>query len=192
MIYAILFAIWRRVYGEGTVKGLLGNRAFQSFLCIVLLMSIYLINIQSWLCWILSLIISAWLTFQFWSRSVSGFLDCGDLVQSPDKYNRWFRVPLNWIYNKLGLPLYTGSYDWWYCTARYTLCLLPLAYIIDWWYLVPGLTAAPIYWGSKWIYEKFPQLKTVAGVWLDAYKNLAEIIHGFVFGLTVGLIGWGL
>ena len=168
IIYAILFAIWRRVYGEGTVKGLLGNRAFQSFLCIVLLMSIYLINIQSWVCWILSLIISAWLTFQFWSRSVSGFLDCGDLVQSPDKYNSWFRVPLD------------------------TLCLLPLAYFIDWLYIIPGVTAAPIYWGSKWIYEKYPNIKTVVGVWLDAYKNLAEIIHGFVFGLTVGLIGWGL
>ena len=191
MFEAIFFSIWRRVYGEGTVKGLLGNRAFQSFLSIAVLMSVYVTNIYAWQCWLAALIVSCWLTFQFWSRSVGEILDCGDLVQSAEKYDRWFRIPIDWIYKKLNLPLYTGSYDWWYCTARYTLCLLPMC-VFSFWYLIPGISAAPIYWGSKKIYEKFPKLSTTAGVWLDHYKNLAEIIHGFVFGLVVGLTGWGL
>ena len=190
MIYALFFAVWRRVYGEGTVKGLLGNRAVQSILCIAMLMLQYVTNPQSWQCWVLALIVSLWLTFQFWSRSIGEILDCGDIKQSAEKYGRWFRIPLDWIYDKLGKEKYVESYDWWYCTARYTLCMIPMC-LFSLWYLIPGLSAAPIYWGSKKIYEKYPQLANMAGVWLDHYKNLAEILHGFVFGLTVS-IGWGL
>ena len=192
MIYGLLFAVWRRIYGEGSVKGLLGNRAFQSFLSIVMLMTIYVTNVGAWQCWLAALAVSLWLTFQFWSRAIGEILDCGEsTIQTADSYNRWFRIPLDLIYNKLGLPLYVGSYDWWYCTARFTLCLLPMCYF-SWWYLVPGLSAAPIYWGCKWLYKKFPKLYTIGSVWLDDSKNLAEILHGFVFGLTVGLTGWGL
>ena len=191
MIYGLLFAVWRRIYGEGTVKGLLGNRTFQSFLCIVLLMTVYVTNFTAWENWLASLVISSWLTFQFWSRAVKAILDCGDEVHPKEYYNRWFRIPLDWIYKKLDKPLYIGSYDWWYCTFRYTFCLLPMC-IFSCWYLVAGLSASPIYWGCKWLYKKFPKLYTVCGVWLDDYKNLAEIIHGFVFGLTVSLIGWGI
>ena len=191
MIYGLLFAIWRRIYGEGTVKGLLGNRTFQSFLCIVLLMTVYVTNFTAWENWLISIIVSSWLTFQFWSRSVRAILDCGDEVHPKEYYNRWFRIPLDWIYKKLDKPLYTGSYDWWYCTFRYTFCLSPMC-IFSWLYLISGLSAAPIYWGCKWLYKKFPRLYTIGGVWLDDYKNLAEIIHGFVFGLTVSLIRWGI
>lgn len=191
MIYGLFFAVWRRIYGEGTVKGLLGSRAFQSFLCIFLLMFRYVTNPHTWQCWAAAFVVSLWLTFQFWSRSVSAFLDCGTEEHDSSMYKRWFKYPLDCIYNKLDLPLYRDSYDWWYCTARYTLCMIPMC-VFSWWYLAPGLLSAPIYWGSKKLYEKYPQLSTVAGVWLDHYKNLAEILHGFVFGLTIGLIGWGL
>lgn len=192
MIYGIFFALWRRIYGEGSLTGIWGNRGFQSFICVLMLMCCYVENIQSWQCWIMSLGISLWLTFQFWSRSVGAILDCGELIQSGDRYNRWFRIPLDFIYKKLNLPLYTGSYDWWYCTLRYSLCMIPLSVLWSWWYLVPGIMAAPIYWGCKKIYGYYPELITSAGVWLDHYKNLAEIIHGLVFGLTVGLVRWGI
>ena len=192
MFYALLYAIWRRIYGEGTVTGLLGNRTFQSLLSICFLMSIYVTNIYAWQCWVASLIVSSWLTFQFWSRAVKAILDCGDEIHPKEYYNRWFRVPLDWIYTKLNKPLYIGSYDWWYCTFRYTLCLLPIAYLFSWWYLVAGLSAAPIYWGCKKLYHYYPKISGSCGVWLDHYKNLAEIIHGFVFGLTVSMLGWGI
>lgn len=192
MIYGLLFAAWRRIYGEGTIKGLLGNRAFQSFLCIMLLMGVYVVNTQAWQCWLAALVVSCWLTFQFWSRAIGEILDCGQsTTQNAASYDRWFRIPLDWIYDRLGKVKYTGSYDWWYCTARFTLCLLPMC-VFSWWYLAPGLSAAPIYWGCNWLYKKFPGLYTVTGVWLDDSKNLAEILHGFVFGLTVSLVRWGL
>lgn len=191
MIYGLFFAIWRRIYGEGTVSGILGNRTFQSILCITVLMTIYVTNPYAWECWLAALAVSLWLTFQFWSRSVRAILDCGDENHDAAMYNRWFRYPLDWIYDKLGKERYKGSYDWWYCTARYTLCMIPMC-VFSFWYLAPGLLSAPIYWGSKKLYEKYPQLSTVAGVWFDHYKNLAEILHGFVFGLTISLIGWGL
>lgn len=191
MITALFFAFWRRLYGEGTVTGLLGNRTFQSVLSVLALMFVYVTQPTQWQCWLAALIVSCWLTFQFWSRSVRAILDCGTTPAHPEDYNRWFRIPIDLVYNKLGLPLYTGSYDWWYCTARYTFCMIPMC-ILSFWYLIPGLLAAPIYWGSKYLYKKFPKLATVAGVWLDHYKNLAEILHGFVFGLVVGLVGWGL
>lgn len=190
MGYGIFFAIWRRIYGEGSITGLIGNRAVQSLFCIGALMMRYVTNPQAWQCWVLALLVSLWLTFQFWSRAVGEILDCGEVKQPAENYDRWFRKPLDWIYDKLGKEKYIGSYDWWYCTARYTLCMFPMC-MFSWWYLAPGLLSAPIYWGCKSLYNKYPKLRTVAGVWLDDYKNLAEILHGFVFGLTIN-VGWGL
>ena len=36
MLDGILTSLWRRLYGEGKIKGLLGNRTFQAILFILL------------------------------------------------------------------------------------------------------------------------------------------------------------
>lgn len=185
----VVWACWRRIYGEGRVTGLAGNRAVQSLTAIALLLLWFVAKPQLWESWVFALLCSTWLVFQFWSRSVGEILDCGEnKQQNKENYSRWFRIPLDFIYNKLGKVKYQGSYDWWYATCRYSLCMLPMM-IISPLFIVPGISAAPIYWGSNALYKWRPQLMNSAGVWLDSPKNLAEIIHGFVFGGVIAAVG---
>lgn len=190
LIYGLWWGFLRRWYGEGSCKGIWGNRGFQSAIMILSLLAVYLVNISAWQCWLASFLVSCWLVFQFWSRSVGEILDCGKLQQDVSSYSRWFRIPLDFIYKKLGKPLYTGSYDFWYCELRYTVCLLPLAFL-SWEYLLPGLLSAPVYWLFDRIYSKVPEIAKL-GIWWDAPKNPSEFVHGFIFGVVVFSNGWGL
>lgn len=199
--YCLFVAIWRRLYGEGSVTGILGNRGFQAGIYIICTFLLYLTNPDSWQCWVSSLIVSVWLYAQFFSRAVGEFLDYGEsTTQGRDSYDRWFRGTLNTIYSvinwfleKLGssyrLKKYYGMYDFWYCEMRYTFCLLPMC-IFSWWYLVPGLLSAPIYWGCHKLYLTYPQLYLLPK-WFDDAKNVAEILLGFTIGLTCQLVVWG-
>ena len=124
-----------------------------------------------------------WIQFQFWSRAVGEILDCGrSTTQNADSYDRWFRIPLDWVYDKLGKVKYTGMYDWWYMWLRYTLPMtVPAVILGDWSFIAIGLMSSPIYYGSWWLFDKFPKLWN-APEWIGQPKNLAEIVYGFVFG----------
>lgn len=187
MIYGLLFAIWRRVYGEGSIKGLLGNRAFQSFLCIVLLMSVFATILTTWEIWLTVFIIATWVTIQYWSRAVGEIIDAGlNNQQNADSYDRWFRIPLDWIYDKLGKQKYVGAYDFWYSCIRYGIGAAPLCHY-SWWALALIPLHYPIYLFCHKLYNKFPKMYQLKYN-LNEPKNLAELIHGFIFGLIISLI----
>lgn len=186
ILMGLLFAVWRRIYGEGSLKGAIGNRFFQSIAGIFLCFPFFLKYVEFPFNIYFSLAISCWLIFQFWSRAIGEVLDCGEsTTQKASAYGRWFRIPLDWIYDKLGKQKYTGYYDWWYMLVRYTLPLIPLCFLnIN--YIWAGILSSPIYWLCKFLFRK-GILPRTHSVWFDDYKNYAEVVHGFVFGLCVGI-----
>lgn len=186
-LYCIFSAVWRRVYGEGSITGILGNRFFQAFIYVSATTSLYYTN-HNWQCLLMSLVVSVWFYAQFWSRSVSAFLDCGEIKQDESKYNRWFKYVLNLFFDED--ERYYGKYDFYYCLMRYTCCMIPLC-IFSWWYLLCGISAPYIYWFYRKLYNKYPNLSTIGGVWFDAPKNPSEITHGFIVGLIQQLVIWG-
>lgn len=201
-LYCFFVAIWRRIYGEGSIEGIWGNRTVQAAIYIICTTLLYTTNPYSWQCWLLSFIVSIWLYAQFFSRAVGEFIDLGEsTTQGRDSYDRWFRGLLNSLYSIINhilkligsdkqLKKYYGMYDFWYCEMRYTFCLLPMC-IFSWWYLIPGLLSAPIYWICGWLYKNYPQLYLLPK-WLDDSKNMAELLLGFSLGLTCQLVRWGI
>lgn len=188
LIDGVLTSLFRRLYGEGKIKGLLGNRTFQAVL-FILYQTVFWCYKDSQLSW-LTLAIAIWVYIMYWSRAIGCILDCGEAWwQTHKDYDRWFTPIVNWIAHKLGLHKYHGAYDAIWMTFRYTLCLLPLIY---WGHhiWIAGLFAAPIYYGCKWLFKKYPSLYTkYKWAYIEDYKDLAEICHGMVSGV-IFYLGW--
>lgn len=186
MLDGILTSLWRRLYGEGKIKGLLGNRTFQAILFILYQSAFWCFKGGfNWL----TLVIAIWVYAMYWSRAIGCILDCGEAWwQTHKDYDRWFTPIVNWIAHRLGLHKYHGAYDAIWMTFRYTLCLLPLIY---WGHhiWIAGLTAAPIDYGCKWLFKKYPELYTkYKWAYIEDYKDLAEYCHGFTTGC---IFYWG-
>lgn len=181
----LLWAFLRRWYGgliDEDKHPLLGSRGLQTVIMIACLFVILSTKIVWWV----ALLLAAWIQFQFWSRAVGEILDCGrSTVQSAESYKRWFRIPLDWVYDKLGKIKYTGYYDWWYGWLRYGLpMIVPAAVLDDWRFLILGLAGSPVYYGCWWLFDCFPALYKLPA-WCGQPKNLAEISYGFIFGIVL-------
>lgn len=178
----IAVSLWRRWFGEGKFKGLLGNRTFQAIIFVIF---------QSAFWWykdskisLLTVSIAIWVYVMYFSRAIGCILDCGEAWwQTHKDYNRWWTKPLNWIVHLFGGHKYQGMYDFWWMICRYTLCLLPLIY---WGHhiWVAGLLSAPIYFAMKKLFEKNPSMYKV----FDDSKDLSELIFGFTSG---AIFYWG-
>ena len=189
MISAIFWGIWRRLYGEGKFKKFF-SRTAQTIIAIIILIG-QLCQELSWQIVVISLVISAWVIIEYWSRAIGEIIDAGlNHHQNASSYNRWFRIPLDWVYDKLGKQKYVGFYDFWYSLIRYAIGALPLLYY-SWWALLLMPFQYFIYLGCHKLFYHFPNLyqnKTLEGLTLNEPKNLAEVIHGALFGLIVGLL----
>ena len=181
ILNGIFLGHWRRLYGEGKITGLLGNRTFQAVV-FVLVQTLFWyrasIYDSKWYNYGLPLAIAIWVYIMYWSRAIGCILDCGEAWwQTHKNYDRWWTPIVNWIAHLLGLHKYYGAYDAIWMTFRYTLCLLPLIY---WGHhiWVAGLFAAPIYYGCKWLFKRYPSLYK----WFDDSKDLSEICMGFSSG----------
>lgn len=176
ILNGIFLSSWRRCFGEGKITGLLGNRTFQAAV-FVLVQTLFWS--PSWL----TLGIAIWVYIMYFSRAIGCVLDCGEAWwQTHKDYDRWWTPIVNWIAHLLGLHKYYGAYDAIWMTFRYTLCLLPLIY---WGHhiWVAGLTAAPIYYGCKYLFSKYPSLYTKwKKFYIEDYKDLAEYCQGFLSG----------
>ena len=129
LINGILWAVLRRWYGGGFDEKYkwLGNRGLQTAVMIIAIF----IALYDRTIWWAALLLAVWIQFQFWSRAVGEILDCGrSTVQTAESYDRWFRVPLDWVYDKLGKVKYTGAYDWWYGWLRYGLPMIVPAVVL--------------------------------------------------------------
>lgn len=185
MVSGVFWSIWRRLFGEGEFKKVI-NRTVQIVIAVAVL------SLQ--LCWqqdisklLIAIPISVWVIIQYWSRAVGEIIDSGlNNNQNADSYDRWFRIPLDWIYDKLGKQKYVGTYDFWYSCIRYGIGAIPLCYY-SWWALALIPLHYPIYLFVHKLYNKYPKMYQLKYT-LNEPKNLAEIIHGFCFGLIVGLM----
>lgn len=186
MLDGILTSLWRRIFGEGKIKGLLGNRTFQAILFILYQSAFWCY--KGGLDW-LTFVIAVWVYAMYWSKAIGCVLDCGSSDKQGHKnYDRWWTKPLNWIVQLFGGHKYKGMYDFWWMICRYTFCLLPLIY---WehhiW--IAGLLSAPIYYGCKLLFKKYPSLYTkYKWAYIEDYKDLAEYIFGFTSGC---IFYWG-
>jgi hypothetical protein len=183
LLDGILTSWWRRLFGEGKTKGLLGNRTFQAALFVLFQSGLwfYKDHALSWL----TIVIAVWVYAMYWSKAIGCILDCGEAWwQNHESYKRWWTPIVNWLAHKLGLHKYYGAYDTIWMTFRYTLCLLPLIY---WGHhiWIAGLFSAPIYYGCKWLFKKYPKLYE----FFDDSKDLAEICFGFISGV-IFYLGW--
>lgn len=180
-INGLIWAFLRRWYG-GLFDDKFGGRGVQT----VIMVWGILVALVDRLLWWEALILAIWIQFQFWSRAVGEILDCGrSTTQNADSYDRWFRIPLDWVYDKLGKEKYIGYYDWWYMWLRYTLpMIVPAIYLGDLSFILIGLMSSPVYYGSWWLFEKFPKMWNLPE-WLGQPKNVAEIVYGFIFGWLI-------
>lgn len=178
----IFNSIFRRIYGEGKLTGLIGNRTFQAIVFILVQTAFWCFKDYQ-LSW-LTLGIAIYVYIFYWSKAIGCILDCGEAWwQTHKDYNRWWTKPLNWIVHLFGGHKYQGMYDFWWMECRYTLCLLPLIY---WGHYIwiAGILSAPIYWVDKWLFKKYPNIYKV----FDDSKDLSELIFGFTSG---AIFYWG-
>lgn len=179
-LYMILGATARRIFGGACENiPILKNRGVQTTFMILLFLSIYLPATQNWL---LSIIITAWLQFQFWSRGHGACFDIGrggyPTEDTIIRYReRWYHIPCDWLAEKRFFSYYGKGYDFCYMTLRYTCPMIPMM-IFDWKYILIGLSVRTIYaicweWyeSSVWKFKK---------TWCKNATELAEIISGAV------------
>lgn len=189
MISIIFWSVWRRLYGEGDFKKIL-SRTIQTIIAVLILGYQLYTELDIWSILIV-LIDSLWIIIQYWSRAIGEIIDAGlNHHQDKDSYDRWFRIPLDWIYDKLGKEKYVGFYDFWYSSIRYAIGALPL-FFYSWVsiFLVPFQYF--IYLACHKLFIKYPSLysnKVLQKLRLNESKNIAEVIHGALFGLIIGLI----
>jgi len=188
MLSTIFWGIWRRLYGEGKFKKVL-SRTIQSIIAILVLT--FQLCEWNWQSILIALGISIWVVIQYWSRAIGEIIDAGlNHNQTKESYNRWFRIPLDWVYDLLGKEKYVGFYDFWYSLIRYAIGAIPLLYY-SWLALLLMPFQYFIYLFCHKLFFRFPDLylnKIMEKLTLNDPKNLAEVIHGALFGLVVGWI----
>ena len=184
LIYAILGGFARRWFG-GMFDGhkILGNRGLQTAFMILLFMSIYTTFFTSWENWLIAVIISCWLQFQFWSRFHGGIFDIGRGNKSQETIDRcnkyWWHYPVDFIFRvfKCEDKKYGFLYDFIYMGFRYTCPMIPMM-ILDWRYILIGLAISPVYAFCWTLYEKEYWIFKDNNEWVNAPTKLAEIICG--------------
>lgn len=180
LLYATLGGFARRWFGGmfDEVK-ILSNRGLQTAFMILLFMSIYLPATQNWLS---SIIRTAWLQFQFWSRGHGCCFDIGrgnyptpEMIKRYEE--RWYHIPCDWLADKFGFRQYGKMYDFCYMTLRYTCPMIPMM-LFDWRYILIGLSISVIY-ALCWRYYESKYWRYNTNFCGNA-TELAEIISGAV------------
>ena len=187
---SILFwAIWRRIYGEGTFKQYI-SRTIQTIIAIIVL-SLQLNIDFSLRPVLLSLAVAMWIIIQYWSRAVGEIIDAGlNPCQGRKDYDRWFRPICNWIAKFLHIHKYQGGYDWIYSGMRNLVGILPALFLYpSWLWIILVICMYTIYLFCFKLFRTFPYFwnnKLMKKLILNEPKNMAEVIHGAMFGFIVG------
>ena len=186
MLSTVFWALWRRFWGNGDFKKVI-SRTIQA----IIGMTVLTYQLQGKTYILITTAIAVWVILQYWSRAVGAILDAGlSHDQDPSLYGRWFRIPLDWVYDKLGKEKYVGFYDFWYALIRHTIGALPLLYY-SWLAILLMPFQYIIYLGCHKLFFRFPDLydnKILEKLTINEPKNIAEIIHGGLFGLVIYLI----
>lgn len=180
LLYMILGGIARRIYG-GWLEAykIIRSRGVQTVLMIGLFLAIYIPRYK----WYISLVIACWLQFQFWSRFHGGVFDEGrgqKTQETIDRCNKyWWHYPVDYIFKLLKAEdkKYGFLYDYIYMTFRYTCPMIPMM-ILDWRYILIGLSISPIYAFCWTLYERENWL--FKSKFCGNATNLAEILSGAI------------
>lgn len=190
VVYFLLGALARVWYGADHLPSFWQNRGVQTAFMLGLFLSIYVDLPFNWVNFILAVVVTCWLQFQFWSRGHGICIDVGDstVVSENDikRYeDRWYHK----VCDKL-LPdhKYGYLYDFFYLTLRYTMPMLPMM-IFDWRYILVGLSIAPIYVFSNELAEREPWVFANQKWWWRRGWSLAEILAGGVTYAACYLLG---
>lgn len=190
ILNGILWAFLRRWYGgfnpfpaQTRAFRIFDSRGLQSLVMMICFFAAVHDRAPFWL----NLVNMLWVQFQFWSRSVGEILDCGrSSFQTAANYDRWFRIPLDHVFDRLGRTKYQGSYDWWYMWLRYTLpMIVPAVSYQSWVFIGIGLMSSPVYFFFYRLFEMFPVLCRKLPPVVGQPKNMSELVYGCVFGAGV-------
>lgn len=202
IVYFILGALARVWYGADHLPAFFQNRGVQTVFMMGLFLSIYIDLPFNWVNFIVAVIVTCWLQFQFWSRGHGICIDVGDstVVSENDikRYNeRWYHKVCDKI---LPNHKYGYLYDFIYLTLRYgcPMLVLSLATFIlslfgicepKWGYILIGLSIAPIYVFSNELAEREPWVfEKKTWYWRRGW-SLAEILSGGVTYAGCYLLG---
>nr|DAK74323.1 MAG TPA: hypothetical protein [Caudoviricetes sp.] len=191
LFYGVVMAFWRRWLGGGFAEKhkWLGWRGLQAIAGICLMIPVFLYQFDSWLNWIIAIVLAVYLYAQFWSRGHGACFDIGrdkkPSVSTVVRYNeRWYHIPCDYL---LPQHKYGFVYDFLYMTLRYTCPLLPLA-LLDCRFLLIGLCVSPIYAFCHSLSERESWLFVNMPEWLNKPVKWAELAAGFVFGFGIWML----
>ena len=181
ILYMFLGALARVWYGADDLPKFWQNRGLQTAFMMGLFLSIYIDLPFNWINFVMAVIVTCWLQFQFWSRGHGICIDVGDstVVSENDikRYeDRWYHKVCDWLFPN---HKYGYLYDFFYLMLRYTMPMLPMM-IFDWRYILVGLSIAPIYVFSNELAEREPWVfEKKTWYWRRGW-SLGEILSGAV------------
>lgn len=187
IIYMILGGFARLWFGSDLVSKIWSNRGLQTAFMLALFIACFYEENLTWFGWAVVVAATCWLQFQFFSRGHGCCFDLGRGGQ-PDaatliRYNeRWYHYPVDWLFEKVfkcPTNKYGFLYDFFYLTLRYTCPMLPMM-ILDWRYILVGLSIAPIYAFSISLQEREPWIFDESKWYWRRGWSLAEIATGAV------------
>lgn len=189
--YGLIMAFWRRWFGGGfnDAHKWLASRGLQATVGIFLIMPAFIYLPDNWLNWLLAAVFAVYLYAQFWSRGHGACFDLGrdenPSVMTIARYNeRWYHLPCDWLFSE---HKYGFAYDFLYMTLRYTCPLLPMA-LLDWRFLLIGLSISPIYAFCHSLAERETWLTDNVPEWRNKAVKWAELGAGFVFGFGIWML----
>lgn len=197
LVYFILGGVLRVWFGADDLPKILQNRGLQTVCMILTFMTIYVVDCNNWVNWVSALIVSCWLQFQFFSRSHGEIADCGRHTNITEedirRYNdRWYHIPCDYLFDKvLKKKKYGFLYDFFYLTMRYTCPMLPMM-ILDWRYILVGLSIAPIYAFGQTLEEREPWVFANKKWWWRRAWSFSEICAGAIVYSSCYLLRYGL
>ena len=199
LFYILNGGLARVWFGADDLPAFWQNRGVQTFYMLFLFMSIYFPRPFSWVGLVIAVILTCWLQFQYWSRGHGVAIDTGDdknpSASTIKRYNeRWYALVCDWLFEKVFKQpdrKYGYLYDFIYLTLRYTCPMIVVSIFLqvlswfglaelNWWYIVLGLTIAPVYVFSNELQEHEPWVFEANKWYWRRGWSLAEILSGAV------------
>lgn len=186
VLYFVIGAFLRRWFGGGFAQKykFMSWRGLQTACMLVAFLTIFVDDVRDWREWVVAVVISCWLQFQYLSRAHGCCFDIGRGGEPSEstikRYNeRWYHIPCDFLFNKLFRrpdKKYGFLYDFLYMELRYTCPMLPMIYF-DWRYVLIGLSIAPAYAFCWTLWEQEDWIRPERE-WLDKPVKWAELWIG--------------
>ena len=192
IINGLWWAPLRRWFG-GMLENypILKNRGIQTTVMMLSMLPFFVDGNSNFMCWVAGLSIISWLQFVEISSGHGPIFDVsrGGNTPSEESVARYHKM---WGFKILcrifpESARYGFLFDFILLTIRYTLPMLPLAFI-SWGYVLIGLAVAPVYAFCWTLFERDSLLVCDLPESLNGPTKLAEAIWGFIFGFGLAVI----